>query len=216
MNGETKVIGGIIALTVVILAGIVIFGGKTAPKATDAIKVDKGELVRDDSAKIGTDGAKVTIVEFADFQCPACATAHPVLKQIIEQHKDRIQFVHRNFPLSMHANAEVASRAAEAAALQGKFWEMHDVLFEKQNEWGTSLKPYDIFNGYAQTIGLNVDQFKTDIDSTKVIDKIRLDKGDGEALGVNSTPTIYINDEEYNGSVNLVALQSKINELLGQ
>ncbi len=216
MNGETKVIGGIIALTVIILAGIIIFGGKTAPKATDAIKVDKGELVRDDSNKVGLENSKVTIVEFADFQCPACGSAHPILKQIINQYKDRIQFVHRNFPLSIHANAEVASRAAEAAALQGKFWEMHDMLFEKQNEWSTSLKPYDIFTGYGQNIGLNVDQFKADIDSTKVIDKIRLDKGDGEALGVNSTPTLYINGEEYNGSVNLVALQSKINDLLNK
>lgn len=216
MNGETKVIGGIIALTVIILAGIVIFGGKTAPKATDSIKVDKGELVRDDSARVGTEGAKVTIVEFADFQCPACGSAHPVLKQIIDQNKDKMLFVHRNFPLSIHANAEVSARAAEAAGLQGKFWEMHNMLFEHQNEWSTSLKPYDIFARYAQDLGLNVDQFKSDIDSTKVVDKIRLDKGDGEALGVNSTPTLYINGQEYNGSVNAVALQSKINELLGQ
>ena len=193
---DSKVIVGIGLLTVLIVAAILVFGSRSSTEKIVATTTDTPELVRDSSQSIGPADAKVTIVEFADFQCPACAGAHPTLKQIITDYGDKIRFVFRNYPLAMHSNAQLAARAAEAASSQGKFWEIHDLLYEHQNEWAFQLKPEKKFVEYAKQLGLNEEQFTKDLTNSAAADKIAQDMGDGNALGVEATPTIYLNGEK--------------------
>lgn len=211
MGNDTKVIVGIAVLAAVILAGIVVFGSTNISNNTAPKEVEKGELVRSDSHTVGPEDAKVTIVEFADFQCPACAATHPGLKQLMDEYKDRVRFVHRHFPLSsIHPNAELAARASEASANQGKFWEMYDRIFENQNQWSTQLNPEGTFVDYAKDLGLNTETFKKDLESSKITDIIAQDKGDGFALGVDSTPTFFVNGLKFTGSPTYEGLKSVI------
>ncbi len=137
--------------------------------------------------------AKVTLVEFGDYQCPACGEYHPLVKQLLTEFSGKVNFVFRNFPLSQHANSSISAQAAEAAGLQGKFWEMHDKLYEAQNDWSVSNDAKTIFVGYATTLGLDIDKFKTDIDSSVVKDKVQSDTRDGNLININATPTFYLN-----------------------
>lgn len=214
MNSENSIIGGILFLTVAIVAGIMFLGGNSAPVPIEANKVENGQLVQESSHFIGKTDAKVTIVEFGDFQCPACLSAEPALKQVLADRKDNVRFVWRHYPLSnIHQNADNSARAAEAAGKQGKFWEMHDKLFETQKLWSTNTKSKDIFIGFAKDLGLNTDTFSKDFDSQSVTDVIKQDKGDGNALGVDATPTLFLNGEKYTGELTLPALTAKIDEL---
>ncbi len=212
MTGEAKAVTAIGIVTLLIIVGGVLISnnmGKTASSNTPVQKVDSNLLIRDDSNKISTDSAKVTLVEFGDFQCPACAAYHPEVKKIINSNKDKLNFVFRNFPLSQHQNALVAAEAAEAAGEQGKYWEMYDILYEKQNDWAESRKPLDLFSQYAKDIKLDVEKFKKAVNENKFSDKINKDKTDGTALGVTSTPTFYINSEKFSGSPD--DLETRIN-----
>jgi len=213
MNKEAKILIGV--GLVIILGGWALakFGPKTEKFVPPA---DLGKLVRDDSH--GTHGAraKVTLVEFGDYQCPACAAAHPVLKQIVEAYKDNpdFTFVFRNFPLTeIHNAAEISSEAAEAAAEQGKFWEMHDLLYEKQSEWaGSQAEGFLI--GYAESLGLDVTKFRQALDQQKFANVIKTDRADGEALKINSTPSFFLNDEKMVGVPVFETLKLKIDEKL--
>lgn len=145
---------------------------------------------------VGPENAKVTLIEYGDFQCPACGSFHPVLKQLKTEYADRVDFQFRHFPLvQIHPNAFIASRAAEAAGKQGKFFEMHDFLFENQDNWkdASTSNVATIFEGYAQQLGINMDQYKTDANSAGVADSINADVKAGQALGANSTPTFVLN-----------------------
>ncbi len=199
MNQDMKIIIGIVAASVVILAAGVFFAYKSDKSQTNAKPVDASILVRDDSYKTATGSASVTIVEFADYQCPACKSAQPVVKQILSEYKDRINFVFRNFPLPMHANAEIAALAAEAAGEQGKYWEMHDLLYENQKEWSESNKPMDFLLTYAKKIGLDEAKFKKSVEDKKFGDKIQRDLTDGTTAGVDATPTFFINGRKFTG-----------------
>jgi len=150
----------------------------------------------------------VTLVEYGDYECPFCGQYYPIVKQVQAEYKDKIVFQFRNFPLtSLHPNAMAGARAAEAAALQGKFWEMHDELYDNQDQngssgWVASSDPLDkYFVGFAQQIGLNVDQFKTDFASSKVNDLIQADLSQGNSLGITGTPTFFI-ETKVNGKTN--------------
>ena len=115
------------------------------------------------------DNPPLRIVEFADFQCPACRSYYPLLLEVFEAYRDRISFVYRHFPLKqIHFNAEPAAWASEAASRQGKFWEMHNLLFEKQNEWSTPTDLKKTFGDYAELLGLDKQKFLTDLDSKEV------------------------------------------------
>lgn len=189
MKSETKLFLGIILGTIaIVVAGVLLLSRSGAP-----VKVDSSLLVRSDSNKIATGSGTITLVEFSDFQCPACGAYYAPVKQLVSEFASNMTFVYRNFPLTtIHQNAQIAAQAAEAAARQGKFWEMHDKLFETQNEWSTSASPKDIFAGYAKTLGLNVDEFTKDIDSDAVKNKVTADVNDGNALGIDATPTFFL------------------------
>jgi protein-disulfide isomerase len=135
----------------------------------------------------GAPMAPVTIVEFSDFQCPYCGAAHPGLTRLLREFDGQVKLVFKYFPLSGHERAMPAARAAEAAARQGKFWEMHDMLFEHQHE----LEDAD-FERYANALGLDMDKFRTDIVSSEVQARIDADRTEGDKLKLEGTPTIYV------------------------
>lgn len=161
----------------------------------------------------------VTLVEYGDFQCPACGQYFPILQQIKAEYGDRITFQFRHFPLeSIHPNARAASRAAEAAGNQGKFWEMHDYLFTYQSEWQSSSDPIRMFENYARTVGVeNIDQFNADYRSSEVNAVINADLSAGRNLGVQSTPTFTLNGKvlDPNPPASVEAFKSLIDNALG-
>lgn len=135
----------------------------------------------------------VKLVEYGDYQCPYCGAAYGPVKQAVADLDDQIYFQFRNFPLTgLHPNAFAAARAAEAAAMQGKFWEMHDALYESQSQWESSNGPSSFFSGLAKEIGLDADRFKQDYASSKVNDLINADKAKGDKLKVEGTPAFFI------------------------
>jgi protein-disulfide isomerase len=145
----------------------------------------------------GNPNAPVTLEEFGDFQCPPCGMLHPVLKDMEAQFGPNLRIIFREFPLvPAHAHALSAARAAEAAALQGKFWEMHDLIYEHQKDWHESFDVRPIFEAYAKQIGLKVEQFRRDITSEIVERRIFLDGKRAHSLGVTGTPTVFINGRE--------------------
>ncbi len=142
----------------------------------------------------GNAQAKVVLVEYSDLQCPACARYYPVVKQIREELGNDVMIVYRHFPLrQIHPHAEIAARAAEAAGMQGKFWEMHDIMFEFQQDWSAEINPKDSFERYAAQIGLDVGRFKDDINSKAAKEGVQNSYESGLRNGVNATPTFYLN-----------------------
>lgn len=139
----------------------------------------------------------VTLVEYGDFQCPACAAYYPLLKQIKEKYKSDITFQFRSFPISnIHPNAMAAHRAAEAADKQGKFWEMHDQLYENQASWKDAPNAASVFQSYASALGLNIEKYKQDVASSATNDVIRADIKEGTRLGVKGTPTFFLDGKK--------------------
>ena len=151
--------------------------------------------VRPDSQRLSTGDSDVTFVEFLDFECEACRAAYPAVEQLRSQYGDEVTFVVRNFPL--HGNSEAAARAAEAAAAQGKFEQMYDRLFETQTEWGEKESSQEeVFFGFAEDLGLDMEEFRAVYDDPATLQKIRRDKADGQALGVTGTPTFFLDGEK--------------------
>lgn len=197
MSQETKTIIWISVITILIIAGGFYFWNKSANTTAplEQVVVDRAQVVAVDSHVQGDINAKVIVTEFGDYECPACSSAHPVTKALEEKYKDNpeVAFVFRNYPLPQHRHAMLSAQFAEAAALQGKFWEMHDKLFETQKAWAPMRSTEDTFMKYAADLGLNIEQLKTDVKSGEVQARINADKAAADAIGVNSTPTFYIN-----------------------
>jgi protein-disulfide isomerase len=213
MKGETKLFLGIIIGTIAIVG----VGIAMLSRPAVVTKVDSSLLIRADSNKISTSSATVTLVEFSDFQCPACGAYYPVVSQVIKDFKDSMTFVYRNFPLTdLHPNAQIAAQAAEAAGMQGKYWEMHDLLFTKQSDWSASSSARDIFAQYAQSLGITVDQFKKDIDSDTVKNKITEDINDGKSLGINGTPTFFLNGLKLDNPATLADFETVVKKAMSQ
>ncbi|MFN2621350.1 MAG: thioredoxin domain-containing protein [Chthoniobacterales bacterium] len=157
-----------------------------APSATSAVA--GGIHVR------GKADAAVTIEEFGDFQCPPCGTMSGVLHKLGEEYGARLRLIFHHFPLAVHAHAREAAIAAEAAHEQGKFWEMHDVLYKEQALWSKAPEVPALFEGYAKSIGLDVERFKRDLLSPEVIGRVDADQKMGTSRGVTSTPTLFLNN----------------------
>lgn len=177
----------IIAAIIVIFGGILLFKGDKAEAPTDTSAVSQHV--------VGQNAKGVTLMEYGDFQCVFCAGFHPLVKEVVAKYEKDIAFQFRNLPLSQnHKNAFASARAAEAASLQGKFWEMHDLLFQNQAAWGESDTALSIFEQYALQLGLNAEQFKIDFASSKVNDTINADLAEFKKTGEKmSTPTFFLN-----------------------
>lgn len=165
----------------------------------------------------GNPDAKVQLVEFGDYQCPACYAYYPVVKQAVDKYQDKILFQFRNFPLvQIHPNAMAAARAAEAAALQGKFWQMHDMLYQNQNNWSSSQSAASIFESYAQQLGLDMNQYKQDVNSAQVLATINADVKAAQALGATGTPVFVLNGKKIESPGDLAGFSKVIDEALEQ
>lgn len=162
---------------------------------------------------------KVILIEYADYQCPACATISTKVNAITAKYKDQLTFVFRNLPLTtIHPNSLAAATAAEAAGLQGKYFEMHDKLYTNQNYWsGASVADRtSIFESYAQEIGLNIDQYKKDLSSSDITSKIRRDQATAKTLKLSSTPSFVLNGNVISENVALTedGLQKAVEDAL--
>lgn len=146
---------------------------------------------------LGPPNAPVTLEEFGDFECPPCGLLHPILVQMHKEFGDKLRIIFREFPLvPNHQHALAAASAAEAAGLQGKFWEMHDLIYENQKTWHEAFDVRPIFEGYAKEIGIDVERYKQDINSEAVAQRIFQDGKRGHSLNVKGTPTVFLNGRE--------------------
>jgi cyclophilin family peptidyl-prolyl cis-trans isomerase len=154
--------------------------------------------VQKDDHVLGKANAPLTIVEYGDMQCPACSQLDPALKTIMSDVSDTVQLVFRHFPLTtIHDKSQITAQALEATSIQNKFWEMHDLLYEKQSDWTTSTvtSVVPILTNYAKGLGLDTGKFETDLTSQAVIDRVARDVKDAESLQLNATPSIFINGQ---------------------
>jgi protein-disulfide isomerase len=159
---------------------------------------NSGEAGAEPAHALGDAKAPVTLEEFGDFECPPCGVLHPILKSLESEYGPaKVRIIFREFPLvPNHVHALAAARAAEAAGLQGRFWEMHDMIYEHQKDWHEAFDVRPIFEGYAKTIGLDVEQFTRDNTSEIVERRIFLDGKRAHSLGVQGTPTVFLNGKE--------------------
>ena len=144
----------------------------------------------------GNKDAKVVLIEYSDFQCPACGAYYPLVKRVTEEFGDRIAFVYRHFPLQQHRNAKIASYVAEAAGKQGKFFEMHDKIFESQATWSESISVDVAFAKFAEELGLNLEQYKNDVNSSEIKERVEKNYQSGVRSRVNATPTFFLNGRQ--------------------
>lgn len=187
-NMPTFVIGGL-TLGVFIL---IIVASSLSPKVSpELVEIPNDELIAAHTPIKGSLSAKVTLVEFSDFECPACGTFDPYVKKVAEEFKDDLKVAYRHFPLPQHTKARLAAQASMAAAEQGKFWDYGEKLFANQD----NLDEADLI-GYAQEFGLNMEKFKADMASQKIKGYISQDLALGTKIGINSTPTFYLNGKK--------------------
>ncbi len=210
MSGKAWII--FVAVCVVLFGSLVIWSSRDRVDVS-GVDTNKIQSAADASGGIGdhlygNKAAKVVLVEYGDFQCPGCGSAHPTVKALSEKYEDQMAFVFRNFPLtSIHPNARAAAAAAEAAGKQGKYWEVHNALFESQNEWSnaSTSERGSLFAGYAEQAGLNKQSFSQTLNdqSAAINKKINFDIALGRKINVSGTPTFYLNgmkltDEQFN------------------
>lgn len=200
MNSDTKIISIIGIITViVVVVGVMLAGGQSARNGSSLpeITVKPEALVREDSLRLTGKNPKVQIVEFADFECPACAMMHPSMKRIMAEYKDKIDFVFRVIPI--HKNSVLSASAVFAAREQGKMIEMHDIVFENQEIWTKyGIKDSEVsalLENYAGQIGLDISKYKADLIANASKYKAIIDKDatDAASMGIQSTPTGIIN-----------------------
>ncbi|MAZ56704.1 disulfide bond formation protein DsbA [bacterium] len=177
-------------LVVVAIASSIVIANKAGKKANE-------DVVLEDSHIKGDTDADIVLVEYSDFQCPACAVAYFEVKDLMEEHGAQVSFEYRHFPLvSIHPNAVPGAIAAEAAGVQGKFWEMHDKLFENQTAWSKGSSPQAFFIQYAEDIGLDVDMFRRHLESSIIREKVEAQFNEARELGLTGTPSFFLNGEQ--------------------
>ena len=180
---------GATALVVLAVVALYLFTGAAATQASKAAPVSSTDIT------YGPKDAKLTVIEYSDFQCPFCAVYAPILDQLRQKWGDQVQFVYRFYPLSNHKWAVFAAKAAYAAYLQGKFWEMHDLLFKNQDQWAGSTDPRPYFDKYAKSLGLDITKFHNDADAQSTADFISKQAAEGKAAGVTHTPWFVVGNK---------------------
>jgi len=186
---------------IIVAVALAAFGGGAAlyrakrPQVKNIPENQSASAKGDTPAHVrGNPDAPVTLEEFADFQCPPCGQFAPFAEELLREYDSRLRVVFRNFPLPAHEHAREAALAAEAAGFQGKFWEMHDTLYREQAAWSKAPNARELFESYAGTLGLDMDKFKTDMDSDAAKARVDSDHALGDFLGVKVTPTLFINN----------------------
>ncbi len=186
---------GFFIVLIPILFGVYKMTSKPAePPKPVALNVTEKDWIR------GNKNAKNILVEYSDLQCPACKAYEPVVTNVMAKYKDKVKLVYRHYPLPMHQNSVNASMAAESAGLQNKFWEMHDLLFEKQDEWSELKDPTEKFVSYAQSLKLDTKKFKDNLKNADLKKKVDAQIASGDSVLVNATPTFFLNDLPLDGN----------------
>lgn len=218
------------AAVFLLLGGLVVWARISNPP-TDVSSIENNSIVAAseqngniaDHVTGATDG-KILFIEYGDFQCPSCGGAFAGVNTLIETYGDKVTFIFRNFPLtSIHPNARAAAAVAEAAGLQGKYWEMHDTLYQNQEDWSglNASQRTTAFQTYAESIGLNIEQYNTDVSGSQVNKKISFDQSLGKDAGVHATPTFFLNGEQVDDTTSsaivqgdLTAIKAKLDALV--
>ncbi len=195
LSSQHKLIAAIIAATVILFGGLIFalfkLPSEGGPSGGPGVFSDVGAPFK------GKEDASVVVRLYSDFQCPACKGAEPALRTIIGEFADRVKFVWKDFPLmTIHPNARFAANAARCAGAQDKFWEYHDRLFEAQEGWSPERNPKDRFVQFARELALNEADFTKCYNDRVFDEQVMADVREGEANGVNATPTFYINDRQ--------------------
>lgn len=160
---------------------------------------------------LGNPDAPVTLEEFGDFQCPPCGILSGPINQLEQDYRPRLRVIFRHFPLTMHRHAREAALASEAAGRQGRFWQMHDVLYREQAVWSEAADVRPLFDTYAGMLGLKIDRFKKDMESEEVNRRVTADQLRGTALGVTITPTLFVNNRALpNASLSPTSLRAAV------
>jgi protein-disulfide isomerase len=219
------IVGFIVVVTAgAIIAGAYSSGTTSSSGAAAASSTFVATTVPDITASDWSEGnpnAKVSLIEYGDFECPACGEYSPVVEQVVQNYSSTVRFVFRNFPLyTIHPFAGIGAQAVEAAGLEGgtaKYWAMNNLLYSKQSEWSldTSVAPADLvskyFDGYAQSIGLDVNTFNNDINATSVIQKIQTDVNGGNAAQIDHTPTFFVDLKQIPNPTSLADFEAMLN-----
>lgn len=181
-----------VVLGLAIVAGIALLALNNGASSGTPSILDPFQVQADDWTK-GSAAAPLTIMEYADFQCPACRVYSTWVNALATEYSGKVRIVYRYFPLPSHKHSRISAAAAEAAGRQGKFWEMHALLFDNQDTWGEQADPKPAFEGYATKLGLDLTKFRTDLASSDVEDRVSRDYDLGTRMRVNATPTLFLN-----------------------
>lgn len=188
---KNAVTWSIVGAVVIGIVALIVMSSKGNGNSTTVAAVTDQDHIR------GLQSASAVIIEYSDFQCPACGAYYPTMKSIEQKYGDRIGVVYRHYPLTqLHQNAELAARASEAANLQNKFWEMHDLLFERQKVWSTDSAVAKTFTDYAQELNMDAAKFTADLNSSAVKDRVAKDVTSGNVVGITGTPTFFLNGKK--------------------
>ncbi len=200
---KDKVIFWLVGITALVIVASVFLvsrmnlGSKQADSSQTTNNRQKLLEIQPDDHILGSMDAPVTLVEYSDYECPACLSYEPLVKQLVQEYEGRLRVVFRHFPLVGHKNAMNAALAAEAAGKQGKYWEMHEALFANQATWGSKqFANSELLEVYAKELNLDLEQFKADRSSQEIRDRIERDKLSGRQLGVNGTPSFFLDGEK--------------------
>ncbi len=181
----------IVSAVVVSIVVLIVMGSKGSSPTTAVAAVTNSDHIQ------GSQTAKAVLIEYSDFQCPACGAYYPIIKNIQKKYGDKIAIVYRHYPLTqLHQHAQLAAQAAEAANLQGKFWEMHDLLFDRQASWSVDSTIQQTFIDYAKELKLDEKRFTNDLNSTAVKDRVNRDVTSGNAVAITGTPTFFLNGKK--------------------
>ncbi|UMP05146.1 thioredoxin domain-containing protein [Amycolatopsis sp. EV170708-02-1] len=222
MTKNTKVSLTVVAVVIAVVAALLVFtnlGEDTPAAQADAPPlVPASILVRPDSHRLSDPpGSKVTVVEFLDLECEACGAAFPGVERLRAEYGDRVTFVLRYFPIPSHQNAELAARAVEAAGKQGKLEPMYRLMFEKQPEWGDQQVSHrETFLGFARQLGLDLKAFETALDDKVTLGRVLADRNDGANIGVEGTPTFFVNGVKFAGAPSYQGLKAVIDRELAK
>lgn len=201
----------------IILFGLLVFGLEKLASQDETTRTATMQTTDADTKIQGNKSAPVTLLEYSDFQCPACAAYEPFVNNLHKDFPDTLKIVYRYFPLTtIHKNALISAKAAEAAHKQGKFWEMHDQLFEHQNDWAKTENPTEVFQTYAQTIELNLDQFNTDLTDTSTNNAVTSDGEMGTKANIPGTPSFFLNGKKIENPQSYEAFKKLVDDELAK
>ncbi|GLY15372.1 hypothetical protein Kisp01_23870 [Kineosporia sp. NBRC 101677] len=199
MSRNLKLSGALVAVVLLFVVSAFVWSASRSEPSQAATSTGQGQVVRDTSHVLGEPGrTEVTLVEFLDFECPSCGAFHPYIEDLRQAYAGQVTFVVRQFPLPMHANAQNAARAAEAAADQGQFEAMYKRLFETQGQWGNGTADQaPLFRTYADELGLDLAEYDAAVKDPATQKRIDQDVQDGTDLGLQGTPSFFLNGEPF-------------------